>query len=659
MKILTVTREWSNDRRYGLGKSLAPLIQYFENNGIYHYYLCQEDLGEKAASAPQHVVNLTKKIQRIIRCKSDLSILMGIIIERLNMGRLAVKVAARDQYTHVNLHDPIIAAGYRFFSVFTPRCKAKWGITQHGFGCYTQAIIDENIYLSPLITHWMKRWELRTVSASDWLISPTLSSLKQTARDLGTSGIPAHWHSIPHPKPNIFIFPQKEARETLKWQANEQVVLAIGRLIPLKRFDLIIQAISKIDHVRLVILGEGNQAPLLSLAHELGCHERLSFEVTDNIGLYLSACDIYVSTSQTESFGMANFEAMIAAKPCIFTAAGGVPEVASSGAQLIPVDDLNALNYALNVLLHQPSQRVLWSAQSLKRANEWPNVQLLAKQHIQLYQTGEISPLPSSNTKKQMLLSSISPAHSWGKSLNLCPLPQVQTINNQHNNLKVLVFSPHPDDETLGCGGTLAKLVQAGAQVRVILMSLGEKGFPEGFDPSKAGESRKTEFITAMGVLGITDIDFYNLPDSEIHHSKDLVESITEEFYSYSPQWLYIPSPLDSHRDHVTVSLSVLSTWESLGYKQRIWLYEIWSPLPASHVVDITQIYSLKEEALLHYEIPLQCQNYLHHITGLNSYRGLSIHSENAMAEGFTEITPLNLHWLIPMLLDLRTIQEP
>jgi len=659
MKILNVTREWSNDRRYGLGKSLDPLVNEFDAQGISHRYLCQDDLGDRAVALPQKMAKIANRLQRLLRCESDLSVVVGLIVERLNMGRLAVKVVVNDGYTHVNLHDPIIGAGYRFFSFFTPKCRAKWGVTQHGFGSYTQAIKDEKIYLSPRLTRWMKRWEYRTINAANWLIAPTLLSLKQVARDLDIAEIPKHWKAIPHPNPAVSIYPQITAREQLGWQSGEQIVLAIGRLIPLKRFDLIIQAIAQFNQVRLVILGEGEQAPLLALAQELGCHERIEFSVTDDIGLYLSACDIYVSTSQTESFGMANFEAMIAAKPCILTAVGGVPEVASNGAQLIPADDLTALIDQLSTLLKQPSQKALLSAKALARANAWPTNDTLAKQHIQLYQDGTVDNLSKKPTGPGTLLSSVSPSHYWQNSLSTCPLPQVESIGQQHSGLKVLVFSPHPDDETLGCGGTLAKLVQAGAHVRVVLMSDGEKGYPQGFDPSKAGAARKQEFISAMAVLGITDIGFFGLPDAEIHHSETLITAITQEFENYAPQWLYIPSPLDSHSDHVSVSLSVLSVWETLGYVQRMWLYEVWSPLPVSHVVDITQINSLKEEALLHYVIPLQCLNYLHHIAGLNSYRGLSINSENAMAEGFTEITSANIHWLITILLDLRNAQEP
>jgi len=657
MKILTVTREWATDKRYGLGKSLAPLVQSFSDQGIAHRYLCQEDLGHTASRLPQSVKKFIDKIMRPFKPSSDLSTLAAIILERINMGRLAAKVAAQEQYTHVHCHDPIIGAGFRFFARITPKCRARWGVTQHGFGCYTQAIIDENIHISPLVNHWMRRWEARTLHAANWLISPTQASLQQLARDLSLGQLPAHWHAIVHPKPSITHWTSQNARRELGWSETEQVVLAVGRLIPLKRFDLMIEAIAKIPNVRLVILGEGPQQALLDLAEQRGCGERVSITLTDDIGLYLHACDIYVSTSQTESFGIANLEAMIAATPTICTAVGGVPDVVAGGAQLIAVDNVAVLTETLQSLLQHPGQQLLWSAKALARANAWPDSTALAQQHLELYQTGEINALPAPQTLPPTLLSDVSPAHRWAEQLQPCPLPKVLPIDNQEG-LKVLVFAPHPDDETLGCGGTLARLKQAGAQIRVVLVSLGEKGYPQGFDPSKAGATRQQEFLQAMSVLGIDDVTFYHQPDAQITHSPALVEHLIEEFEDYQPQWLYLPSPLDCHRDHATVSLSILSVWERLGYRQRTWLYEVWTPLPVTHVVDITQINALKKEALLHYVLPLQCLDYLHHMHGLNSYRGLALGQDQAIAEGFTEVEASNWQSLIASLLDLRNRQE-
>lgn len=659
MKILTVTREWSSDRRYGLGKSIDALTQGFKAHNIPHRYLCQEDLGHKAAKYLPKLNALMTKILRPLSKSSDLSTLAGLIVERLNMGRLAAKVAAAEQHTHVHCHDPIIAAGFRYFARLTPKCKAKWGVTEHGFGCYTQAIIDEKILLSPRVSRWMKRWESRTLIAADWVITPTHSGLKQLCRDLSINIAPPHWQTIVHPKPVLNHYCKEDARSQLNWAPQETVLLSIGRIVPLKRFDLLIQCLAKIPHAKLVILGSGDNQALIDLAQSLNCLDRLSIEMTDDIALYLHACDIYISTSQTESFGMANLEALITSTPSICTAVGGVPEVLDNAAQLIPSDSLPALCQQLNSLLDSPGQQALLSARAQNRIAQWPSTIELSQQHIALYETGTVKPLIQTlNTTQVELLNRQAPIHSWNDSLSPCPLPQVLAIDSSQKNLKVLVFAPHPDDETLGCGGTLAKLVKNGAHVRIVLMSLGEQGYPQGFDPKQAGETRKTEFLAATTALGIKDVTFYNQPDANLRNTHALSELILAEFNEFQPNWVYVPSPLDGHRDHVAAALSVLSIWEQIGCPSRMWLYEVWTTLPISHVVDITRFYTLKRAAILHYSLPLQCQDYLHYITGLNNYRGLATGNRSAVAEGFTELTLDNWQSLIVRLLDLRDKQE-
>ena len=80
-------------------------------------------------------------------------------------------------------------------------------------------------------------------------------------------------------------------------------------------------------------------------------------------------------------------------------------------------------------------------------------------------------------------------------ALDACPLPQALDLTQAR---KVLVFAPHPDDETLGCGGTLARLALH-CPVKVVLVTdgSGAGGLPPGADTI-----RQAEFVRALAVLG-------------------------------------------------------------------------------------------------------------------------------------------------------------
>ncbi|MCX5880707.1 MAG: PIG-L family deacetylase [Deltaproteobacteria bacterium] len=82
---------------------------------------------------------------------------------------------------------------------------------------------------------------------------------------------------------------------------------------------------------------------------------------------------------------------------------------------------------------------------------------------------------------------------------------------------RVLVLAPHPDDETIGCGGTLALHAAAGDPVRVLILTNGEKGDVFGrFDRNAYIAIRQQETRSACASLGISDVMFWPYEDHSI-----------------------------------------------------------------------------------------------------------------------------------------------
>ncbi len=81
---------------------------------------------------------------------------------------------------------------------------------------------------------------------------------------------------------------------------------------------------------------------------------------------------------------------------------------------------------------------------------------------------------------------------------------------------KVIVFAPHPDDETIGCGGAIAAHCKHGDQVKIIILTNGDKaGAHNRHSKEEYIEVRKTEAKQAGIVLGVKDIEFWEYPDRE------------------------------------------------------------------------------------------------------------------------------------------------
>jgi len=395
IRLLVVTREQGSDKRYGLGKSLTPVLEQLANHGVQYCYLSQANLSPRNKKILTVVSRASVWMIRLLPrldLRNCLKIMLVGVIERLNMGRLATKVAKTNSFTHIHCHDPIIAAGVFLFS-FGKRPLVI--VTQHGFGSYAQAIHEDGVPMPAGIMRIMRRWECRTLRRCHRVITPTKLGRFQLARDLSEYPLPAHWSVIPHPSPSLNLSPQFEARSELRLDQDAFYILAVGRIVPLKDFDTLIVACSEINPVKkwkLVILGDGDKETLVQTAIDRGLHEdSLIITTTDDIGLWYSAADIYVSTSLTESFGMANHEAVCSGLPSILTAVAAVPEVSGNSSYLIPASDPQALTNAIEDLMRDKKMRNRLAQRGRQLGESWPTAREIADQYLTCYQAHHVS----------------------------------------------------------------------------------------------------------------------------------------------------------------------------------------------------------------------------------------------------------------------------
>jgi LmbE family N-acetylglucosaminyl deacetylase len=119
-----------------------------------------------------------------------------------------------------------------------------------------------------------------------------------------------------------------------------------------------------------------------------------------------------------------------------------------------------------------------------------------------------------------------------------------------------LVIAPHPDDEVLGVGGTMAKLSAAGAAVHVAIVTRGE---PPRFT-AELTETVRRECAAAHQRLGVARTHFLEFPAAgldEVAHS-DLNRSIGSLVAEVAPDTLFVPFVGDIHLDHQLVFTSAL-----------------------------------------------------------------------------------------------------
>lgn len=114
--------------------------------------------------------------------------------------------------------------------------------------------------------------------------------------------------------------------------------------------------------------------------------------------------------------------------------------------------------------------------------------------------------------------------------------------------MKVLVITPHPDDEVLGCGGTIVKHVLGGDEVYVCIVT---KAYAPEW-PEDEIKERKEEVLRVSEILGIKKTYFLDLPTVKLDTipQKELNDLITQTVNEVQPEVVYIPHKGDVNKDH-------------------------------------------------------------------------------------------------------------
>ena len=155
---------------------------------------------------------------------------------------------------------------------------------------------------------------------------------------------------------------------------------------------------------------------------------------------------------------------------------------------------------------------------------------------------------------------------------------------------RVLVLAPHTDDGELGCGGTTARLVEAGVEVHYHAFSIATRSLPEGFAP----DTLAREVREATGELGIPesqltvhDFDVRTFPARR----QDILELLIALWEEWPPDVVFQPSLHDVHQDHQVIAAEGLRAFKRttiLGYEipwnNYDFAYQAYVALERSHL---------------------------------------------------------------------------
>lgn len=224
---------------------------------------------------------------------------------------------------------------------------------------------------------------------------------------------------------------------------------------------------------------------------------------------------------------------------------------------------------------------------------------------------------------------------------------------------KVLVVAPHPDDETIGAGGTLAMHAAQGDAITLLCVCNGIQGDPDGWFPrDKIVDIRRDEARAAAGVIGIGDLRFLdypdNLSDDDMHDvfeglpedpdearkalASGFADKLGELIQEGGFDIVYYPWDQELNGDHWLIGQAVtwLKTHRPDLAEPISWLgFEVWSACIPGTVIDISDVMETKLSALHCYKSQELYCDYAHGAVGLGAYRSLLLEHGATYGEAF------------------------
>jgi LmbE family N-acetylglucosaminyl deacetylase len=192
--------------------------------------------------------------------------------------------------------------------------------------------------------------------------------------------------------------------------------------------------------------------------------------------------------------------------------------------------------------------------------------------------------LPASNRAKfeaKPLTRGGTPVPVWLAALDAEPLPPLDLSACP----ELVIVAPHPDDETLGLGGTAAQLVGAGVKVRVVSVSDGGDAQPSAtpWDRTRLETTRRFELRRAASILGVAPPVSLGLPDGRLtEHEDRLAEVIAAILAESAPgAWCATTWRADGHPDHEAVGRAAAEACARAGAELLefpVWMWHWASP---------------------------------------------------------------------------------
>ncbi|MEW6102598.1 MAG: PIG-L deacetylase family protein [bacterium] len=173
---------------------------------------------------------------------------------------------------------------------------------------------------------------------------------------------------------------------------------------------------------------------------------------------------------------------------------------------------------------------------------------------------------------------------------------------------KILVLAPHPDDEAIGCGGTIYKHTKRGGLAKIVYIT-------------SSSDTRTKEAKKSASVLNVRDFEFWGFSQRGLREEEDeLNDRLYIEISSYKPEIIFLPFLIDNHPDHHALNASFQKCCQKGCFKGMVYSYPIWLPVYPNVLIDISDVWEIKKASIESYLSEINTRDYVGMAEGIARY---------------------------------------
>jgi len=153
------------------------------------------------------------------------------------------------------------------------------------------------------------------------------------------------------------------------------------------------------------------------------------------------------------------------------------------------------------------------------------------------------------------------------------------TDQENHLNASAIIFSPHADDETLGCGGTIIKKRRLGAAVQIVFMTDSANSHKRLIAKEELKAIRKREALAAGARLGVEEnhLFFLDFEDGRLSQSLEAaIAKVAQLLASQQPDEIFVPYYKEPPSDHWATNHIVLAALAACRKRAMVYEYPVW-----------------------------------------------------------------------------------